>query len=80
MMSEALYLLSGIVVPKFVRTDTQIKIAIIFYYPLPSMFCVVKSILQNNIVVLVLRYPLKNRILPPGVIYPTLGTTGLDPE
>jgi len=32
--------------------------------------------IQNNIAVLVPRYPPKNCILPWGVIYPSLGTTG----
>jgi len=34
--------------------------------------------MQNNIVVLLPCYPLKNHVLTLGVIYPSLGTTDLD--
>jgi len=66
---------SKAVVPKLTGTVAQIKI--------PSMKTFRSScrkflfqwllIKQNNIVVLVPRYPLKNCILTPGVIYPQFG-------
>jgi len=60
------------VIPKHVRAVTLIKVAIII---LNISQC--SLIMQNNIVVLVPRYPPKSPITP-GIIYPTLATIGLN--
>ena len=60
-------------VPKHFRAVTLIKVAIMSYHPISQL----SLIIQNNVVVLVPRYPQKLHITP-GVIYPTLATTGLN--
>ena len=52
--------LSNTVFPKLLWAVTQIKIMIVL---LPSLFCVIKIIIQKNIVLFLL-YPPKNCILP----------------
>ena len=57
------------VVPKLIRAFTQIKVVIMSYYP--QYFTVIAHNAEK-IVVLVPRYPPKNRILPPGGNLPTV--------
>jgi len=62
------------VVPTHVQAVTLIKVAIMSFILNISQLSL---IIQNNIVVLVFRYPQKSHITP-GVINPTLATTGLN--
>jgi len=55
------------VVPKLVRVVTQIKVVIMSYYP--QYFAVIAHNIEQHCG-FGSALPLKNRISPPGVIYP----------